>query len=142
MPDLMDFPARGRIKQVNDGSVVFLPAGTNYELHLKTSDGPYTGPVDQPIQGLIRVTARKLWTVPSGGNFIAPIFGSPRTIQGRVKWLDSQLLVVQAGTNFVVEVPSADAAIDLANGIIELASLVNVTALPGATFSPLTPVVR
>lgn len=142
MADLMDFPARGRIKQVNDGMVVFLPAGTNYELHLKTADGPYTGPVDQPIRGLIRVTARKLWTVPSGGNFIAPIFGNPRTIQGRVKWLDSHLLVVQAGTNFVVELPGSDVAIDLANGVIELASVVNVTALPGATFSPLAPVTR
>jgi hypothetical protein len=142
MPEINDFPARGRIKQVNGDTVVFQPAGTNYEIHLKSSDGPYAGPVDQPIQGLIRVNARKLWTVPSGGNFVAPIFGSPRTIQGRVKWIEAPSIVVQAGTHFVVEVPSADAAIDLANGVIELGSLVNVTAMPGATFALLAAAVK
>ena len=32
--------------------------------------------------------------------------------------------------------PAGLAAIDLANGGIEVGSLVNVTALPGATFEP------
>jgi hypothetical protein len=35
--------------------------------------------------------------------------------------------------------PSTDSVIDLANGAIEVGSLVNVTALPGATIELLTP---
>jgi hypothetical protein len=138
MPSENDYPARGRIKQVDGSKVIFLPSNTNYELHLATAE-PYAGPVDSPVEGFIRVTARKVWTVPSGGNFTAPIFGEPRTIQGRVKWLDEKTLVVQAGTNFVVEMPASDRAIDLANGDIECGVMVNVTALPGARFEASVP---
>jgi hypothetical protein len=130
-----DFPARGKIRQINGDMVVFVPAGTNYELHLR-HDGAFEGPMDRPLQAVIRVVARKVWTVPSGGNFIQPIFGSPRIIQGRVKWLDERRLVVQAGTSFLVELPSSEHALDLAHGGIEVGSLVNVTALPGATIEP------
>ena len=130
------YPARGKITQVMaDGSgIVFQPAGTNYELHLSAADGEKPEVSKQPIDGIIHVKARKVWTVPSGGNFVAPIFGPPKTIQGRVKWLDERLLVVQAGTMFVVEMPTIDHAVDLADGGIEAGSIVNVTALPGATF--------
>ncbi|HVT89022.1 MAG TPA: hypothetical protein VHD56_09240 [Tepidisphaeraceae bacterium] len=135
MPSINDFPARGQIKQMDADKLVFLPAGTNYELHLKNA-GSEPLQTSRPIEGLIRVTARKMWTVPSGGNFIQPIFGPPRIIQGRVKWLDDRLMVVHAGTDFVVEIPAASQAIDLANGAIQAGSMVNVTAMPGATFSP------
>jgi hypothetical protein len=133
MPSVSDYPARGKIIETRDKKVVFHPAGTNYQLHL-TLEGEPLGASERPIDGIIRVEARKLWTVPSGGNFIQPIFGEPRIIQGRVKWLDERLLVVQAATNFVVQIPSNERAIDLANGVIEAGALVNVTALPGATF--------
>ena len=92
------------------------------------------GPIDRPVEAVIRAQARKVWTVPSGGNFVQPIFGPPRIVQGRVKWLDETTLVVQAGTHFVIDVPASDRAFGLANGAIEAGSLVNVTVLPGATF--------
>jgi hypothetical protein len=128
-----DYPARGKIKQIDGDTVVFVPSGTNYELHLKREGESITGPIDKPIEATIKVTARKLWTVPSGGNFVQPIFGSPRIIQGRVKWLDERRMVVQAGANFLVELPGNSQALDLASGGVEVGSLVNVTALPGAT---------
>ena len=129
------FPARGKITQVlPDGkTVIFQPAGTNYELHLGVLDSDKPQVSTRPIDGIIHVKARKVWTIPSGGNFVAPIFGPPKTIQGRVKWLDERLLLVQAGTMFVVEIPASDSAVDLANGAIEAGALVNVTGLPGAT---------
>jgi hypothetical protein len=130
------FPAVGKITQIlPDGkTIVFQPSGTNYELHLGLTNGEKVQVSTRPIEGIIHVKARKVWTVPSGGKFIAPIFGPPKTIQGRVKWLDERVLLVQGGTNFVVEMPPSDAAVDLANGAIEAGALVNVTALPGATF--------
>lgn len=132
MSSVNNYPARGRIRQVTEDKAVFLPSGTNYELHLKFDQGA-GAPIDTPVDAMIRVTARKVWTVPSGGNFITPIFGEPRIIQGRVEWLDEKTLIVRAGTNILVQLPASDSAIDLANGPIEAGVMVNVTAVPGAT---------
>jgi hypothetical protein len=136
MPSPNDFPARGKVKQVDGQTVVFMPAGTTYEWHLQLADGATPVPIDKPIDAMICVRARKIWTVPSGGNFVQPIHGEPRIIQGRVKWLDERRLVVQAGTHFLVELPANEQAIDLANGVIESGALVNVTAMPGGTIEP------
>ena len=68
------FDDSGRLGEntaVKDGLAVFNPAGTSYELYLAVPN--YTGPLNSPVKCLIRVTARKVYTVPSGGNFIAPI---------------------------------------------------------------------
>ncbi|HEV8292608.1 MAG TPA: hypothetical protein VGP94_11825, partial [Tepidisphaeraceae bacterium] len=85
-------------------------------------------------EGFIIVSARKIYTVPSGGNFIQPIFGPPRIIQGRVKYLDEKEMVVQAGAPIIVQLPVEEDAYDLASGDLMVASLVNVVALPGARF--------
>jgi hypothetical protein len=124
--------ARGKVTAARDGVVLFAPSGTNYELHLAAPG--YAGPVGSLTEGIVRVTARKIWTVSSGGNFISPIFGPPRIIQGRVRAMDERSMVVQAGAPIVVELPDLPDIIDLANGPIRVGALVNVTALPGARF--------
>ena len=124
--------ALGSVMSVGEGTVVFNPAGSNYELKLLAPS--YTGPVGTPVKGIVRVAARKVWTVPSGGNFISPIFGPPRTIQGRVRLLEPGRLVVHAGCQIWVNLPDNDIVYDLANGPIRVGAIVNVTALPGATF--------
>jgi hypothetical protein len=126
------FPARGKVMAVKDGTVVFAPSGTNYELHLVAPN--YDGPIGTLVDGFLRAVARKVWTVPSGGLFVAPIFGPPRTIQGRVRSMDGRSIVLQAGALFVVELPEADTAYDLARGPVAVGALVNVVALPGARF--------
>lgn len=133
MPRITDFTARGRVTaKRDDNTIVFNPVGTNYALHLQTSE-PYAGPIDEPLDVLIRVNARKVYTVPSGGNFVSPIFGPPKTIQGRVRFVDGVFVVVHAGTNFIVELPAAESAIDLNSGAITVGSMLNVVAQPGAT---------
>ena len=127
-----DLTAAGKVTSSSDGVVVFVPANTSYELRLAAPG--YAGPVGKPVKGVIRARARKVWTVPSGGNFISPIFGPPRTIQGRVRALESNVLVVQAGPLVHVDLPADDIVYDLADGPIAVGRLVNVTALPGATF--------
>ena len=127
--------ARGVVTSRKDNLVVFAPHGTNYELHLVAPN--YSGPVGIQTQGIIRVTARKVWTVPSGGNFISPLFGPPRIVQGRVRALDERTLVVLAGTPVIVDLPNDPSVMDLANGSVTVGSLVNVTALPGARFEPI-----
>ena len=122
--------ASGKILSARDGVVVFNPAGTNYELHLASATA--TGPVGVLVKAEIRAVARKVWTVPSGGNFIAPILGTPRTIQGRVRALDPKWMIVQAGTPVFVEFPPDDSAFEMANGVITVGAMVNVLAQPGA----------
>ncbi len=126
------FPARGKVTGTMNGLVKFAPSNTNYEFHL-VSPG-YSGPVNTLMEGVIRVVARKAYTVPSGGNFISPIYGSPRTIQGRVRAVEGNQIIIHAGTSIVVQMPNESSAVELANGSITVGSLVNVVALPGATF--------
>ncbi len=134
MASASDFPARGKVKEVGNGGVVFLPLNTNYQLHCQVAGGEYAGPVGERVEAVVRVVGKKIWTVPSGGNFIAPIFGPPRTIQGRVRYLDNNVMVVQAGTMIVVELPKDETAYDLVTGPLAVGGLVNVLGLPGATF--------
>ncbi len=119
--------------EVKDSLVVFQPFDTNYQLHLQTVR-PYAGPIGQPIDARIRAKAMKVYTVPSGGGFIAPLFGSPRTIQGRALQLDDKVVVIRAGVPISVELPQADSAVDLTDGPLTVGSIVNAVALPGATF--------
>ena len=133
MASMNDFPARGKVSAVKDGGIVFLPADSNYELHLDVPGG-YRGPVGQSVEGFIRVQARKVWTVPSGGNFIVPIFGPPRIVQGRVRHIEPGQLVVHATVPFIFTLPQNESALDLPEGPIGLNIMVNVTVLPGASF--------
>ena len=133
MPKATEFPAIGKVLSRDDTSVLFNPQNTNYEFELEI--GKYDGPIGQRIEGFIVVSARKVYTVPSGGNFIQPIFGPPRIVQGRVKYLDEKEMVVQAGTHIIVQLPVDEDAYDLASGDLTVASLVNVVALPGAKFA-------
>jgi len=141
MPSITDFPASGKIIRVEDSFVVFVPSTTNYEIKLDTA-AKYDGPVDTLIDGIIHATARKLWTIPSGGNFVAPIFGPPRIVQGRIKFLDQSSMVVQAGVPIVVKLPSADSAYDLNTGALAVGTLVNATIMPGAKFELVTVAAR
>ena len=126
-----DFPARGTVVRAAAGAVVLNPVNTSYEIKLTIPAG---GPTAGRVDGLVRGTARKLWTIPSGGNFVAPIMGPPRIVQGRVKYLDQTTMVVQCGLPVIVTLPTSDSAYDLGSGGLAVGSLVNVTLLPGATF--------
>ena len=130
MASAIDFPTSGKVIEIKGDVVLFSPRGTTYQLHLRPS--AEVPPINMPVDAIVRVEARKIWTVPSGGNFIAPIVGTPRIIQGRVRFLDERQLVVQAGANVIVDLPGADSALDLANGGIAVGMMVNVTAMPGA----------
>ena len=135
MASELDFPAKGRVTSVKGNTVTFVPAGTNYELYLEADGGAWVGPVNVPVEAAIRLRARKVMTVPSGGNFISPIFGPPRIVQGKVRYLSANVLVIHAGTNLIVELPASDSAFDLASGAIGMGSMVNATILPGGTIA-------
>ncbi len=123
------------------GRIVFGPSGTNYQHHLELPESGVGGsrvdglPVGSVLRGLIRLKARKVYTVVAGGNFVAPILGTPRTIQGQVIGIGEGYVVVQAGAKFVVELPDeTGASVELGHGAIEVGTRVNVVGLPGAWF--------
>ena len=139
MPTATDFPTPGKVIAVNDGVAVFRPRGTTYEMQLKLAGAGGAAPtLNVPVEAIIRVQARKVWTVPSGGNFLTPISGPPKIVQGRVKYADGKQIVVHAGATVLVDLPATDTAVDLPNGPITVGAMVNVTALPGATVEFIT----
>ena len=133
MAKATDFPAVGIIKSVDENWMIFAPRDTAYEIQLLNT-AKCTGPIGVRVEGYIHLAARKIYTVPSGGNFISPIFGPARIVQGRVRYLDENEMVVQAGTTVIVELPKDESAYDLVRGDLTVSSLVNVVALPGARF--------
>jgi hypothetical protein len=137
MSRITDFPARGKVTSVDSDSLIFTPGNTTYELQLQTSTR-YQGPVGELINGLVRGKARKIYTVPSGGGFVAPIFGPPRTAQGRVLFADDSYLVIRAGFPFIIELPKEDSAIDLDQGPITVGTLINAVIFPGVSFEPMS----
>ena len=126
-------PARGKVLKAGPGVVVFKPRGTNYELHLETAE-PFQGPLNKPVDGFVRVQARKVYTVPSGGLFIEPLTGRPRTVQGRVVAVGKHEIAIHVGGIVIVSLPEEPHAIDLGSGPIAEGVMVNVVAFPGASF--------
>lgn len=131
--DLSSARTAGKVLAIRDGGVVFQPRGTNYELHLDT-ESAYTGPVGKPVQATVHLKARKVYTVPSGGSFVAPIMGTPRTVQGRVLEVQPGRVVVHAGPVVVIELPEQTHALDLARGPIQPGAMLNAVILPGTSF--------
>jgi hypothetical protein len=130
--------ARGKVTEAKDSRVVFQPFDTNYQLHLQTAK-PYTGPIGQLINARIHAKAVKVYTVPSGGGFISPLFGPPKIIQGRAVQVDDRMVVIRAGALVTVELPTADEGVDLSEGPLAVGSLVNAVTMPGATFEWVSP---
>lgn len=127
--------ALGTVKSAGENQVVLSVAGTNYELHLAVA-GPSALKVGEDVRGVIRARARKVWTTAAGGNFISPLFGPPRVIQGKVKSVDGRTLVVQAGVPVTVELPADGSAYDLKNGGLAPGTMVNITTLGDPSFEP------
>lgn len=123
--------SRGTIVRDVGSTLILQPDGTNYQHHLE-SDSGFSGTDGKPVRCVIRVKARKIYTVPSGGCWVAPILGVPKIIQGRVVGVSDKTISIKAGAVFVVDLPDGKDAIDLANGAIEEGALVNVVAKPGA----------
>jgi len=133
MPLNTDFPSRGHVIEVADQHVVFAPNGFRCRLQLQTRSR-YAGPLNVPVNAIVHGVARQLWTIAAGGNFIAPIFGSPRTVQGRVKFISDSEVVVQAGLPIVLQLPQSDMAIDLTNGQMAVGVMINAMVMPGMEF--------
>ena len=130
--DLATGATKGVILRQENGVVVFRPLDTSYEHYLELAGGTFGGELGRNVRAIIRVRARKVYTVLSGGNFVQPILGTPRIVQGRVVALEGNTLYVKSISLFAVELPTGRDSIDMAQGELAVNTMVNVTALPGA----------
>ncbi len=74
----------------------FAVPDSSYELHLR-SMGTITSQTGKRLIGIIRLSARRIDITGSGGQFIEPVAGRPRRIQGRVIAIVDGALVIDVG---------------------------------------------
>jgi hypothetical protein len=127
--------ARGTLAAGSPGPgliVVEFP-NTNYHMHLIAgSDVPSI--IGGRLIGIVRVDARRVDVVNTGGKYIEPVIGRPRRVQGRVvSWDDaSRTLVVDAGVPIHLELQDDRQT----PSEFEKGTLVSCDVLDGATFTP------
>ncbi len=90
--------ARGILESVQKTHIVISFPNTSYQMHLATP-APVRAEVGKRILGTIRVDARRIDAVDTGGKYVEPVFGRPRRVQGRVLLLNpsARTLIVDAG---------------------------------------------
>jgi hypothetical protein len=113
------------------GYITFEVPNTNYVLHLRPT-GAIATPPGKRLLGTIRVEARRIDVVTTGGKFIEPVMGRPRRVQGTVVRAEGGAVVVDAGVpvHLVPTDPRQNAS------QFEPGTLVGCDVLEGATFAP------
>lgn len=103
--------ARGVLDAQSEGSIVMRIPGTDYQLRLGVYK-PVAVEIGKRLVGTIRATARKIDSVGSGGEYIEPVYGEPRRIQGSVLAIDGadQTIVVKACVPISVKVGAGQRA--------------------------------
>ncbi len=89
--------ARLRLIETADQRVVVAIPNTNYQLHLQP-EGTIDVAPGKRLRGVVRADVWKLDRVTSGGDYIEPVYGKPRRIQGHV------LGAMPEGNGLIVEV--------------------------------------
>jgi hypothetical protein len=123
--------ARFVLEEHREGEVVLSKPGTSYRLHL-TVLKPLRTEVGKRTEGVVRVQAKRVDVVGTGGAYIEPVYGSPRRIQGMVLEADaaSGSLTVDAGIPVVATLVAGQRAEAFEEG-----QFVTFEVAPGASFT-------
>ncbi|MCC5786837.1 MAG: hypothetical protein JJU33_09070 [Phycisphaerales bacterium] len=111
--------------------IVFGTHNNNYQLHLQPTE-PVDTEVGKRLIGTVRVDARKIDRVHTGGRFIEPVYGRPRRVQGTVVAITDETVVVDAGIKIHLRPTERD---QKPSGF-KLGELVGCDVHAGATFTP------
>jgi hypothetical protein len=123
--------ARGVLHGTSGERVVFAVPDTNYQLHLLPT-GPITTPVGKRLLGVIRAKARRMDHTTTGGQFIEPVMGRPRRVQGTVLRVDANSVVIDAGVPIHCEPTDPRQRPD----IFKPGDFLGFDVLDGATITP------
>jgi hypothetical protein len=104
---------------------------TSYELHLLPTAEVKTQPGKRLI-GTIRAQARRMDVVQTGGQYIEPVMGRPRRVQGTVIAIAGDAVVVDAG----VPVHCRPTDVRQQASQFSIGQFVSFDVLDGSTFTP------
>lgn len=106
---------------------------TSYQLHLLPLGAVSVSP-GKRLVGVIRVQARRVDNVKSGGRYVEPVAGRPRRVQGVVIATDmsSNTITVNAGVPIVLKLTDERQRADQ----FKESDFVSCDVLYGATFTP------
>lgn len=94
--------ARGVLLETSDVDgeirIVLAIPNSDYRLHLVLNSTGRDLKIGRALHGRIDVQAHRIDVSGTGGQFIDPVMGRPRTIQGRIRAIESNanVLVIQA----------------------------------------------
>lgn len=129
--------ARGTLLEVvaetatKPGHIRFGVPNTNYELHLRP-EGTVTAKPGGRLIGTIRAQSRRIDVVDTGGEYLEPVYGRPRRVQGTVRAVADGAIVVDAGVP--IHCTPTDARQNASQ--FEVGQFVSFDVLDGATFTP------
>jgi hypothetical protein len=114
------------------GNLKLSVPGTEYVLDLAAT-GAVSTPVGKRLAGVVAGRAQKLHRCHAGGEFIEPVEGHPRIVQGRVRAqdLDGNRLLVQAVVPMWIALGTGQSAREFHAG-----DIVNFYMESGVTFAP------
>ncbi|MSR41577.1 MAG: hypothetical protein EXS10_06720 [Phycisphaerales bacterium] len=125
---------RATLLRAADGRVVIRPLSTEYEISFELPKS-VACPVEagHRIEGSIHARAQKMHLAQAGGEFIEPLVGSPRIVQGKIRQIDvaANALLIEAIIPMWMTLAEGQSASSMALG-----TLVNFYVEPGAIFQP------
>jgi len=97
------------VEAVDDGVVTLRAPGTNYCNSFVFHGDPSSLTVGARVRGTIHAPAWKVDRVELGGNYVEPLFGRPRRMQGTILSADNvrNELTVQVGYEATVKLPAS-----------------------------------
>lgn len=113
------------------GYIRFAVPNTSYELHLVPTAAVTVAP-GKRLLGAVRVQARRIDAVGTGGRYVEPVMGRPRRVQGTVIRAEGDALVVDAGVPIHLTLTDGRQSL----GDFHPGQLVSCDVLDGATFTP------
>lgn len=123
--------ARGTLAQAGPELITIEFPNTNYRLDLRPVSPVHAAP-GKRIIGVIRLDARRIDKVDTGGRYVEPVYGPIRRVQGTVVAIQGDAVVVNAGMPIHCRpIDPRQKASDFAAG-----DFVSFDAMPGATFEP------
>ena len=127
--------AEFRLLALDDEYVELGIPGTDYRIKLIPGEGmdEHAARIGKRIRGRVDGRALKVHQPPAGGNYIEPIMGHPRIVQGMVIATDpsSRRLLIDLVVPAWIELMESQSAAEFATG-----DIVNFYMHSGTTFTP------
>lgn len=141
------FTSRGQLAEVveatasSPGYIVFALPGSSYKMHLRPT-GPISVAVGKRLVGTIACQVRRVDTSFTGGQYVEPVEGRPRRVQGRVVKVDGAAgtITLNCGAPASVDGPPLMIVCKLLDARqkpeqFAIGNLVTADVMDGATFT-------